>query len=233
MSGKRILNGLGLTAFWPFRTKNWNTEMDQNLLKLSAMTGQVTVESRTTGIEGWDKTKIYIVPSNAAENANKIAVFNNDPQVADQAWVYITAQPGWVAFIVNEAQEMTFLYGAWAPSQFTFSKAYMETGYDQRWLTDLTLGTGFTQASGYQACRYRKAMTFIDLDLFVSITAAASNGALITTLPAGYRPPGQLILPVGAGVTAARVIIGTDGTVRAYNFSAAGTYGLQAHMSSF
>ena len=231
MAGKRTLPGLGLTAFWAYMADNWNVEMDANLVKLSAMTGQLAAQSRTVGIGSWDKTKIYIVPASAADNPNKIAIWNNDPVEADQKWLYITPQEGWGAFVVDEAQQMQFLYSAWAPPQFTFSKAYMESGYDQRWLTDLTLASGFAQTANYQSNRYRRAMTFVDLDLEVTTTAAITNGTSICTLPAGYRPPANIVLPVASSIVGTRVIIGTDGTVKAYSFTAAGMFSLHAHFS--
>lgn len=232
MSGKRIIPGLGLTGFWPYMTDHWDTEMNANLVLLSAITGRLTAQSRTTAVADMDKTLVYIVPSNAASNPNAIAVWNNDPTPADQAWIYITPLAGWTAFIVNEAVPLDFLYGAWAPSQFTFSKDYMTVGYDQRWLTDLTVAAAFAQTAGMQVNRYRKAMTFVDLDLEVTTTAAAAAGTTITTLPAGYRPPGAIYLPVTSAVAGSRVLIGTDGTVKAYGFTAAGAYSLHVSFST-
>lgn len=231
MSGKRKIPGLGLTAFWPFLSSGWNTEMDTNLVLLSAITGRLTAESRTTNVADMDKTKVYIVPANAGANPNKIAVWNNDPQVADQAWIYIDPLPGWTAFIVNEAVPLDFLYGAWAPSQFTFSKSYMESGYDQRWMTDLTLAAGFTQIAGRQVLRYRRAMTFVDLDFELTTTAVQADGTAVLTLPAGYRPPLDILLPVTGSVANARVLIGADGTVRCYGFNAAGSFSFHGRFS--
>lgn len=231
MSGKRKIPGLGLTGFWPYMADHWDAEMNANLVLLSAITGRLTAESRTTNVADMDKTKVYIVPSNAGSNPNMIAVWNNDPTPEDQAWIYITPLPGWTAFIVNEAVPLDFLYGAWAPSQFTFSKSYMEVGYDQRWLTDLTVAAAFVQTAAMQANRYRKAMTFVDLDLEVTTSAATTAGTTITTLPAGYRPPAAIYIPVASAVAGSRVLIGTDGTVKAYNFTAAGAYSLHAHFS--
>lgn len=231
MTGKRVNNGLGLTSNWPYKSDNWNAEMDANLQRLSAMAGRVTVESRLTNVADMDKTKIYIVPSNAGSNPNAIAMWNNDPMPADQAWIYITPQPGWTAFVVNEAIPLDFLYGAWAPSQFTYADAYMKNGYDQRWLTDLVFAAAFKQTPNNQPNRYRRAMTFIDLDLELTTTAAVADGTLITTLPATYRPPNNIWLPVASPFGGSRLIIGPDGKLNAYGFSAAGAYGLHAHFS--
>ena len=220
MAGKRKIPGLGLTAFWPYLSSGWNTEMDANLVLLSAITGRLTAESRTTNVADMDKTKVYIVPSNAGSNPNKIAVWNNDPVVADQAWIYIDPLPGWTAFIVNEAVPLDFLYGAWAPSQFTFSKSYMENGYDQRWLTDLTLASGWTQIAGRQALRYRRAMTFVDLDMELTAATMMADGSTIFTLPAGYRPPAAVMFGLVGTVMGARILIGVDGTVKCYGMAA-------------
>ena len=231
MSGKRVNNGLGLTSHWAYLSDHWDTEMNANLARISAITGRVTVESRTTNVADMDKTKLYIVPANAGANPNLIAMWNNDPVTADQAWIYITPLPGWTAFIVNEAIPLDYLYGAWAPSQFTFSKSYMEVGYAQRWQTDLVLTAGFTQTAARQILRYRQEMTFIDLDFELTTTASQADGTTIVTLPAGYRPPLAIVLPVPGPVANARVLIGTDGTVKAQGFTTAGAYSFHGSFS--
>lgn len=232
MTGKRVNNGLGLTSNWPYKSDNWNAEMDANLQRLSAMAGRVTVESRLTNVADMDKTKIYIVPSNAGSNPNAIAMWNNDPTPADQAWIYITPQPGWTAFVVNEAIPLDFLYGAWAPSQFTYADAYMKNGYDQRWLTDLTVNAAFTQNAGRQITRYRRAMTYIDLDFDLATSAAVADGVVMFTLPATYRPPKDIAMPVLANfVGAARIVIGADGTVKTYGFTNAAGYSFHQRFS--
>lgn len=227
---KRQLPGLGLTAFWPYGADNWNTDMDTNLLLLSAL-ANCAVASRITAMAGADKTKLYIVPSNAADHPNTIAIYNNDVATpANSTWVYITPKEGWRAFIIDEGAPLDFVYGAWAPSQFTFSKAYMEVGYDQRWMTDLTLTAGFTLLNGRQNLRYRKAMTFVDLDLEVTTTAAVADGTTITTLPAGFRPPKTFQI-LSASPINIRVIIGDDGTVKAYGANAATTIAIHISFS--
>lgn len=117
MSGKRTLPGLGLTSNWPYNSDNWNTEMDANLIRLSAMTGHASVQSRVVGVGGWDKTKIYLVPFNAAANANCIAIWNNDPVVGDQAWYYIQPKEGWSVFVVDELSRVEFISNGWGVSQ--------------------------------------------------------------------------------------------------------------------
>jgi len=231
---KRVLPGIGLTAFWPYGSDNWNNDMDTNLLLLTAL-ANCAVASRVTVVDGTaDKTKIYLVPSIAASHANTIAIYNNDVSTpANSTWVYITPKEGWRAFVIDEAAPLDFLYGAWAPSQFTFSKAYMTQGYNQRWQTDLTVNAAFTQIAGAQTTRYRLAMTLVNLQFELSSAAAVADNSTIVTLPADYRPALPIRLPVASSVPGARVLIGTDGTVKTLGFTAAGQYSLSTDFSTF
>lgn len=121
MSGKRVLPGLGLTSNWPYKSDNWDGEMNTNLQRLSAMTGCVAVQSRVVGVGNWDKTKIYLVPFNAAANANAIAMWNNDPVVADQAWIYITPKEGWSAYVVDELNRVEYVGTGWGVTRLAKS----------------------------------------------------------------------------------------------------------------
>lgn len=227
---KRVLPGLGLTAFWPYGSDNWNTDMDANLVLLAAL-ANCAVASRVTLIASADQSKVYLVPSNAATNANKIAIYNNDVEVpANSGWIYITPKEGWRVFVIDEAAPLDFLYGAWAPNQFTFSKPYMVSGYDQRWRTDITVAAAFTQTAGRQTTRYRAAMTFCNLDLELTTAAAVTDGTTITTLPSDCRPPAAIMI-AAASPLPIRVVVGTDGTVKIYGASAATNFALHTNFS--
>lgn len=93
MAGERTLPGIGLTGFWTAKTAGWKVGMDDNMLRLSALV-QTSVLSRTTALPASPADgAIYIVPSNAAQNANAIAVRDN------AAWSYFTPMPGTRAFV--------------------------------------------------------------------------------------------------------------------------------------
>ena len=218
---KRVLPGLGLTAFWPYGADNWNTDMDTNLVLLAAL-ANCAVQSRVTAIASADITKVYIVPSAAGSNPNKIAIYNNDVATpANSGWIYITPKDGWRAFIIDEGAPLEWLYGAWAPSQFTFSKAYMISGYDQRWRTDLTVNAAFTQVVNRQVTRYRAAMTLGWLDFELSTTGAVADGTLMFTLPADCRPPLAVMLQATAGPPyVPRILVSANGEVRCYGVTA-------------
>ena len=94
---KRQLPGLGLTAYWPYGSDNWNLEMDTNLRLLSAV-AQINVASRTVAIADMDNTKMYIVPDGSPTNAKSVAIYD------DGVWVYLVPKAGWLASINGGSQ---------------------------------------------------------------------------------------------------------------------------------
>lgn len=105
---QRSLPGLGLIGFWDLGQDGWNTEHDANLRVLSALV-QARVLSRTTALPGSPSDgQIYIVPSDAGANANRIAVRDNG------AWVYIEAQSGYRAWVSDTSTFAYFNGSAWS-----------------------------------------------------------------------------------------------------------------------
>jgi hypothetical protein len=87
----RTLPGAGLTGGWAVGASGWGSPMEANLRAVSAAM-QLSVESATSALPGTPSDgSIYIVPSGA--EANKVAVRDAG------AWVYLTPQIGWVAWV--------------------------------------------------------------------------------------------------------------------------------------
>ena len=114
----RTLPGIALEGFWAIGEDGWNTGADSNWRKLSVIT-QLSVKSQTTALPGSPVNgDIYIVPSGAALNANRIAVRDNG------AWVYFTASEGWRAWVQDTNIEMVFDGAVWndvSSKNFTLS----------------------------------------------------------------------------------------------------------------
>jgi hypothetical protein len=103
----RALPGLGLMGGRAAGESGWATEMNTNLLTLSA-TGQLAVKSRVTALPGSPTNgDIYIVPSSDGTNPNKVAVRDNG------AWVYLTPSTGWRAYVIDEGMVCLFNGTAW------------------------------------------------------------------------------------------------------------------------
>lgn len=104
----RTLAGIGLKGFWNLGENGWNTEMDENLRLLSAVS-QMSVLSIVSSLPTSDLTDgmIYIVSTGA--NANSIAVRDNG------AWVYLVPKAGWKCWNVAAQSELLFNGTAWAP----------------------------------------------------------------------------------------------------------------------
>ncbi len=106
---QRTLPGLGLTGFWDLGADNWKDENDANLRKLSALV-QPRVISRTTALPGSPiNGDIYIVPADAASNANEIAIRD------DGAWVYIPPAEGFAVYVADTNENVQFDGAAWVP----------------------------------------------------------------------------------------------------------------------
>jgi len=89
--------------------------------------------------------------------------------------------------------------------------------------TNFTLQNSWVVASGRRAA-YRKISDMISIEMQVS-SGTATDGTVIATLPAGFRPPFPIAIPVSSGQNTApsatvpgpRVSIGADGTIACFN----------------
>ena len=107
MAGERALPGLGLTGFWTAGTDGWGGQMDTNLLKLSVLANG-SVLSKVTALPGAPTNgDIYIVPSGAGSNPNKVAVRDNG------AWVYLVPNEGWRFWLCDTNVTTIWDGGAW------------------------------------------------------------------------------------------------------------------------
>lgn len=105
MAGERSLPGLGLKGFWTPGTNGWSgpNGMDGNLRTLSAV-AQLTVLSRTTALPNNPADgALYIVP----HPDNRVALRDNG------AWVYLTPNEGWQAWVSSENKTYVFDGTAW------------------------------------------------------------------------------------------------------------------------
>ncbi|MGI9506819.1 MAG: DUF2793 domain-containing protein, partial [Geminicoccaceae bacterium] len=109
---ERILPGLGLTGFWDLGTNTWKPGMDANLRLLSVIV-RGWVKSRATAIpESGVLGDVYIVPSDAAEHPNEIAIWDGETGAED--WVYVTPQIGLRFYVEGEAKNYQWNGAAWA-----------------------------------------------------------------------------------------------------------------------
>lgn len=105
----RALPGLGLNGFWALGESGWKTGADQNWLALSSLV-QLSVISRTTALPGSPSNgDIYLVPSGAGSDPNKVAVRDNG------AWVYLSPSEGWRAWVKDVDELVVFNGSAWTP----------------------------------------------------------------------------------------------------------------------
>jgi hypothetical protein len=108
---ERILPGLGLRGFYDAGQRNWGTPLSEDLRRLSALV-QPRATSRTTALPATGTAgQIMIVPANAAQNANALALW--DQVAGTSAWVYLPPQIGWLVWIADEARFVRFTGGAW------------------------------------------------------------------------------------------------------------------------
>lgn len=107
MAGERTLPGIGLTGFWNLGDSSWKPGMDANLRALSALV-QLSVLSRQTAIpDSPADGSIYIVPANAATNANRIAIRDNG------ATTFVTPAEGWLGYVKDEDLFVKFNGTVW------------------------------------------------------------------------------------------------------------------------
>jgi len=97
------------------------------------------------------------------------------------------------------------------------------TGSAATAMVSLTLQNSWTVAAGGRAA-YRKLVDFVYLELRVT-GGTATDGTVIATLPAGFRPFSQVVVPVASPPNTAlsttiagpRIVINTDGTITCAN----------------
>lgn len=108
---ERILPGLGLRAFYEPGQRNWGESVSEDLRLVSALV-QARALSRSTPLPGAGGSgDIYIVPADAGSEANAIALWDGAPGAED--WVYLTPEPGWEVWILDEGLRVRFDGAAW------------------------------------------------------------------------------------------------------------------------
>ena len=106
----RSLPGLGLSGYWDLGSDTWKPGMDTNLRLLSAVAG-ARVTSRTAALpESPGALSIQIAPLGDAQE-NKLAIW--DGESGAEAWVYLTAQPGWHFYVIDEGINIQWTGLAW------------------------------------------------------------------------------------------------------------------------
>ena len=108
---ERILPGLGLRAFYDPGQRDWGTSVSEDLRTLSVLV-QARALSRlaplpASGAPG----DVRIVPDDAAENANALALWDG-PEGAED-WVFLAPQPGWQVWIADETRHVRFNGTGW------------------------------------------------------------------------------------------------------------------------
>lgn len=102
------------------------------------------------------------------------------------------------------------------------------TGHGSVAFTNLPLNNGWTATASRRAV-YRKIIDSVELEVALG-GGTATDGTVIATLPAGFRPPVQFTIPVRSNPAAApsssvpvpSVVVNTDGTITCVNCTAAG-----------
>lgn len=99
---ERTLPGLGLTGFWDLGANNWKDGMDANLRLLSVI-ARGWAKSRTTPIPTDGAAgDVYVVPSDAAAEANSIAIW--DGVAGSEVWIYVPPQIGLRFFVQDDGK---------------------------------------------------------------------------------------------------------------------------------
>jgi hypothetical protein len=108
---ERILPGLGLRAFYEPGQRDWGDQVSVDLRLVSALV-QARALSRSTPLPASGSLgDIFIVPGAAATNANNIALWDGAPGA--EAWVYLTPEPGWEVWILDEGLRVRCDGAAW------------------------------------------------------------------------------------------------------------------------
>lgn len=105
MAGERALPGLGLKAFHTPGSNGWDADYDVNIRTLSAVV-HLKVLDRISAVPGSPTNgDIYLITG--VTHQNDIAVRDNG------AWVYLTPQEGWLAWVADEDTRYIFTGTAW------------------------------------------------------------------------------------------------------------------------
>lgn len=119
MAGERVLPGLGLTAFWVYGDDGYNTDMDNNLRKLSVI-AQLSVLSRVGALPGSPiDGDIYLLTTDGSINARD-----------DGAWVSYAPEAGWLAHVLDEQAYYFYngsVWGALIPGTLVADLATLQT----------------------------------------------------------------------------------------------------------
>ncbi|KJZ31249.1 hypothetical protein TW83_10020 [Paracoccus sp. S4493] len=105
MSSKQMI-GLGLAAEWPLGEDGWNTGMDENLLRLSALVG-LSVPSVTSPLV--EAATVQIAPVGHA-NAGRIGAFK------DGAWWWFQPLQGMRAHVRDVGRSYVYSGTSWVPA---------------------------------------------------------------------------------------------------------------------
>jgi len=109
---ERVLPGLKLRGFYDAGQRNWGTPLSEDLRRLSALV-QPRAASRSLALPTAPAADqhILIVPANAAQNANALALW--DVVGTAPAWVFLPPEEGWRVWVADEARFVRFTAGAW------------------------------------------------------------------------------------------------------------------------
>lgn len=174
---KRTLPGLlKMIGFWPAGSNGWGDDMDKNLFRLSVL-AQCTVESRTKAVASFEEGKVYIVPSNAENNANYIAAFNGD------AWQFIEPVDGLLVTVLDEAVILRRKWGEWMVAFYDKTNAVGPVTFDTDGKVTGALLEGVTGTLGVAE---KRASGFVDQ--LVSATVPEGNDAWSISLPVAMKP---------------------------------------------
>lgn len=121
----RTLPGLGLNGDWAKGAADWDTGMNENLLKMSALVN-LSVLSRTTSLPGSPTDgMLFINPETAPSYGGQIAIRDAG------AWVYLAPKEGWVVWVADEKQFVVYSDTGWKVTNFSNPAATVFLNYDQ------------------------------------------------------------------------------------------------------
>ena len=108
---ERIMPGLGLRAFYDPGQRNWGESLSQDLRRLSAL-AQARATSRSTPLAVTGGAgDIFIVPDDAATNADNIGLWDGEPGA--EGWVFLAPQTGWEVWVSDEGRAVRFDGADW------------------------------------------------------------------------------------------------------------------------